>query len=122
MGDDAHEIKTASFLRKSCPRSVHEVLISPMPNEPEPPPIKYPPWVKKEILLPVFGVLLLGLIGGNFLVYRSIKKERRYSPVDYGPMDHRPSGANRPIRMSTATNAPTNNPAAPGSQLPGPSR
>jgi len=76
-----------------------------MTNEPEPPPIKYPPWVRKEILLPVFGVVLLGLIGGNYLVYRSIKKEQRYSPVEYGPMDHRPSA--RPVGSNTpaATNA-----------------
>jgi hypothetical protein len=59
-------------------------------NEPEPPPIKYPPWVKKEILLPIFGVAAIGLMLGSFLVYRSIKKESRYSPLEYGPMDHHP--------------------------------
>jgi hypothetical protein len=68
--------------------------------------------VKKEILLPVFGIVLLGLIGGNYLVYRVIKKERRYTPVEYGPMDHRPSTGRHPVGM-TATNVPaTSAPAA----------
>lgn len=76
-----------------------------MTNEPEPPPIKYPPWVRKEILLPVFGVVLLGLIGGNYVVYRSIKKERRYAPVEYGPMDHRPRPAATNGSSPSVTNA-----------------
>jgi hypothetical protein len=80
----------------------------PMTNAPEPPPIKYPPWVKKEILLPVFGVALIGLMLGSLLVYRSIKKERRYSPVEYGPMDRRPSTGLRPVGIQIPTNAPTN--------------
>ncbi|HAV63772.1 MAG TPA: hypothetical protein DCY13_15575 [Verrucomicrobiales bacterium] len=71
-------------------------------DEPTPPPIKYPPWVKKEILLPVFGVLLIGLIAGNYLVYRAIMKERRYAPAEYGPMDHRP--------LPSPTNRPSSNP------------
>jgi hypothetical protein len=73
-------------------------------NEPEPPPIKYPPWVKKEILLPVFGIVVIGLMGGSYLVYRSIQKERQYSPVDYGPMDRRPSSERRPLGIVTVTN------------------
>jgi len=73
-------------------------------NEPEPPPIKYPPWVKKEILLPVVGVLLIGLMFGSFLVARAIRKERRYAPVEYGPMDHRPA----PLRPATNPPALTN--------------
>lgn len=80
-------------------------------NDPEPPPIKYPPWVRKEVLLPVFGVVFLGLIGGNYLVYRAIMKERRYSPVEYGPMDHRPMPA--PLTTNQAAQpAPTNHPEA----------
>ena len=75
-----------------------------MTNEPEPPPIKYPPWVKKEILLPVFGVMVLGLIFGNFLVYRSIKKERRYTVEEYGPMDPRPSTRLQPAGLAAPTN------------------
>ena len=65
-------------------------------NENEPPPVRYPPWVKKEILLPVFGVLLIGLMFGSWLVIRDIKRQGRYSPDTYGPMDHRPS-----TRMAT---------------------
>ncbi len=85
-------------------------------NEPEPPPIKYPPWVKKEILLPVFGVLFIGLIFGNFLVYRSIKKERAYTRDELGPMDRRPNTELRPVGISVPPNAPTNTVAGPESQ------
>jgi hypothetical protein len=86
----------------------HAVLIPPAMNEPEPPPIKYPPWVKKEILLPVFGFVLLSLIAGNYWVYRVIQKERRYAPVEYGPMDRGPSTGLRPVGIPAPTNAPTN--------------
>lgn len=75
-------------------------------NEPEPAPPKYPPWVKKEILLPIFGVVLLGLVAGNYIVYRAIKKERRYSPSEFGPMDHRPSPTPVRTNASGSTNPP----------------
>lgn len=84
-----------------------------MNEPPEPPPIKYPPWVKKEILLPVFGVLAIGLMFGSFLVYRSIKKEERQVPAGYGPMDFRPLPAAHPPAAVIATNTPvqTNQPS-----------
>ena len=75
-------------------------------NEPEPPPPKYPPWVKKEILLPILGVVLLGLVGGNLLVYRAIMKERRYVPSEFGPMDHRPTSAPASTNATGVTNPP----------------
>ncbi len=73
-------------------------------NEPTPPPIKYPPWVRKEILLPVLGFALLGLVVGNYLVFRSIRKERRYSPVEYGPMDHAPATPAATTNAATVSN------------------
>lgn len=69
----------------------------PLIDIPPQPPRKPPPWLKKEVLLPFFAVLFVGLIFGNYLVYRAIKKEPRYRS-EYGPMDHRPS----PARISPA--------------------
>ncbi|GEM_PF-2390034 len=66
-------------------------------DEPTPPPQKLPPWVKKEILLPVIGVFLVGSIFGNYLVYRAIKKEGKLGATRYGPMDQRPLPANSPL-------------------------
>lgn len=88
-------------------------MLSKMNEPPEPPPIKYPPWVKKEILLPVFGILAIGLMGGSLLVYRSIKKEELHSPNGYGPMDHRPLPIAHPPAAVIATNIPprTNQPS-----------
>lgn len=60
-------------------------------------PPKLPPWVKKETLLPVIGVLLIGLIGGNYLVYRAIKKDARYQATEFGPMDRGPLPGNIPL-------------------------
>ena len=64
------------------------------PTEPQKP---LPPWVRKEKLLPVLGVLLIGFIGGNYLVYRSIKKEAQYQPTQFGPMDRMPLPGNVPL-------------------------
>lgn len=91
-------------------------MLSKMNEPPDPPPIKYPPWVKKEILLPIFGVLAIGLMGGSYLVYRSIKKEERYSPTEYGPMDHRPLPVVHPAQAITDTNAPTETNQPPASR------
>lgn len=77
-----------------------------MNEPPEPPPIQYPPWVKKEILLPVFGVAAIGLMFGSFLVYRSIKKERLHPQTEYGPMDFRPLPAAHPPAALIVTNEP----------------
>lgn len=66
-------------------------------DEPTPPPQKLPPWVKKEILLPVLGVFLVGSIFGNYLVYRAIKKEGKLDATRYGPMDRRPLPATTPL-------------------------
>lgn len=69
-------------------------------DEPTPPPQKLPPWVKKEILLPILGVFLIGGIFGNYLVYRAIKKDGRFNATKYGPMDRRPMPGNNPLSQA----------------------
>lgn len=71
-----------------------------MIDEPTPPPQKLPPWVKKEILLPIIGVFLIGGIFGNYLVYRAIKKDGRFNATKYGPMDRRPMPGNNPLSQA----------------------
>ena len=91
--------------RESCRGAEREVIIRSTMNEQEPPPIKYPPWVRKEILLPILGFTLLGLVVGNYLVFRSINKERRYSPAEYGPMDHAPATPSATTNAAAVTNS-----------------
>ena len=64
-----------------------------MDDDPNAKPPK-PDWLRAEFLMPVAGILVLGLIFGSFLVIKSIQKEHRtYRPAEYGPMDRRPTPA-----------------------------
>ena len=60
------------------------------PDQPVTRPTPTPERVKPHILLQVIGVLILGLMFGSFLVWRSIKKDGRSQAERIGGMDHRP--------------------------------
>lgn len=47
-----------------------------------------PEWVKPHILLPVIGVLILGLVFGSFLVWRSIQRDGRSQAERIRGMEH----------------------------------
>ena len=46
------------------------------------------------------GIILLGLVGGNYLVFRAIMKDGRLGAAKYGPMDRRPMAANVPLSQA----------------------